>query len=40
MNQAITYTITLGPAGKQITFDPATANWDVKSYDTNIELDI
>lgn len=40
MNQAITYTITLGPAGKQITFDPATANWENKAYDTNIELDI
>ena len=40
MNQSITYTITLGPAGKQITFDPATANWENKAYDTNIELDI
>lgn len=40
MNQAITYTITLGPAGKQITFDPAIINWDNKVYDTNIELEI
>lgn len=40
MNQSITYTITLGPAGKQITFDPAQANWKNKAYDTNIELDI
>ena len=40
MNQAITYTITLGPAGKQITFDPAIINWENKDYATNIELDI
>lgn len=40
MNQAITYDITLGPAGRQITFDPAVANWDYKTYATNIDLNI
>ena len=40
MNQAITYNITLGPAGKQITFDPAVIDWDPKTYSTNIDLDI
>jgi hypothetical protein len=40
MNQAITYNITLGPAGKQITFDPAVDAWDAKTYATNIDLDI
>ena len=40
MNQAITYNITLGPAGKQITFDPAVDAWEAKTYSTNIELDI
>ena len=40
MNQAITYNITLGPAGKQITFDPAVIDWEPKTYSTNIDLDI
>lgn len=40
MNQAITYNITLGPAGKQITFDPAVDAWEPKTYATNIDLDI
>lgn len=40
MNQAITYNITLGPAGKQITFDPAIDAWESKNYATNIDLDI
>lgn len=40
MNQAITYNITLGPAGKQITFDPAVDAWEAKTYSTNIDLDI
>lgn len=40
MNQAITYNITLGPAGKQITFDPAIIDWEPKTYSTNIDLEI
>ena len=40
MNQAVTYNITLGPAGKQITFDPAVDAWEAKTYSTNIDLDI
>lgn len=40
MNQDITYNITLGPAGKQITFDPAVDAWEPKTYATNIDLDI
>lgn len=40
MNQSIVYNITIGPAGKQITFDPAIDNWENKTYSTNIELEI
>ena len=40
MNQSIVYNITIGPAGKQITFDPAIDNWENKTYATNIELEI
>lgn len=40
MNQAITYNITLGPAGRQITFDPAVDAWEAKTYSTNIDLEI
>ena len=40
MNQAITYNITLGPAGKQITFDPAIDAWENRNVSSNIELDI
>lgn len=40
MNQSIVYNITIGPAGKQITFDPAIDNWESKTYSTNIELEI
>ena len=40
MNQSIIYNITIGPAGKQITFDPAIDNWENKTYATNIELEI
>ncbi|MBO4434189.1 MAG: fimbrillin family protein [Bacteroidales bacterium] len=38
MNQNIVYNITIGPAGKQITFDPAIDNWENKTVATNIEL--
>ena len=40
MNQAITYNITLGPAGQQITFDPAVDAWDAKNYSTNIDISL
>lgn len=40
MNQSIVYNITIGPAGKQITFDPAIDYWENKTYSTNIQLDI
>ena len=40
MNQNIVYNITIGPAGKQITFDPAIADWENKTVSTNIELEI
>ena len=40
MNQNITYNITIGPAGKQITFDPAIDAWENKTVSTNIELEI
>jgi len=40
MNQAITYNITLGPAGQQITFDPAVDAWDPKTYGTNIDISL
>lgn len=40
MNQNIIYNITIGPAGRQITFDPAVSNWDNKTVSTNIELEI
>jgi len=38
MNQLITYNITLGPAGQQITFDPAVEAWVPKTYGTNIDI--
>ena len=38
MNQYIVYNITIGPAGKQITFDPAIDDWENKTVSTNIEL--
>ena len=38
MNQSIVYNITLGPAGKQITFDPAIDQWENKTVSTNIDL--
>ena len=40
MNQSIVYNITIGPAGKQITFDPAIDAWESKTVSTNIELQI
>ena len=40
MNQSIVYNITIGPAGKQITFDPAVDAWESKTVATNIELQI
>lgn len=40
MNQNIVYNITIGPAGKQITFDPAVDAWENKTVSTNIELEI
>ena len=40
MNHNITYNITLGPAGKQITFDPAIDNWVNENVSTNIELTV
>ena len=40
MNQSIVYNITIGPAGKQITFDPAIDAWESKTVSTNIELEI
>ena len=40
MNQAITYNITLGPAGQQITFDPAIEAWDPKTYATTIDISL
>ena len=40
MNQSIVYNITIGPAGKQITFDPAIIDWEPKTYSTNIDLEI
>ena len=40
MNQNIVYNITIGPAGKQITFDPAVDAWENKTVATNIELEI
>ncbi|MBQ9548071.1 MAG: fimbrillin family protein [Bacteroidales bacterium] len=40
MNQSIVYNITIGPAGKQITFDPAVDAWESKTVATNIELEI
>ena len=40
MNHNIVYNITIGPAGKQITFDPAIDNWVNKTVATNIELQI
>ena len=40
MNQSIVYNITIGPAGKQITFDPAIDAWENKTVSTNIELEI
>ena len=40
MNQSIVYNITIGPAGRQITFDPAIDQWESKTVATNIELNI
>lgn len=40
MNQNIVYNITIGPSGKQITFDPAVDAWENKTVSTNIELNI
>lgn len=40
MNQNIVYNITIGPAGKQITFDPAIDAWENKTVSTNIELEV
>ena len=40
MNQNIVYNITIGPAGKQITFDPAVGAWENKTVSTNIELEV
>ena len=40
MNQNIVYNITIGPAGRQITFDPAVDAWENKTVSTNIELQI
>ncbi|MBO4340632.1 MAG: fimbrillin family protein [Bacteroidales bacterium] len=40
MNHAVTYNITLGAAGRQITFDPAIDNWEPQTFATNIELEI
>jgi len=40
MNHAITYNITLGPAGQQITFDPAVDAWESKTYGTNIDISL
>lgn len=40
MNQAITYDITLGPAGQQITFDPAVDAWDAHNYATSIDISL
>ena len=38
MNQNIVYNITIGPAGKQITFDPAVGDWD--NISSSIEIAI
>lgn len=38
MNQSIVYNITIGPAGKQITFDPAVSDWD--NVSSSIEIAI
>lgn len=40
MNQFVTYNITLGPAGQQITFDPAVDAWEAKTYGTNIDISL
>lgn len=40
INQSIVYNITLGPAGKQITFDPAIDAWESRTVATNIELGV
>lgn len=40
MNHNIVYNITLGPAGSQITFDPAVDNWVNENVSTNIELTV
>ena len=40
MNQAITYNITLGPAGQQITFDPAVDAWESKTAQSSIDISL